>query len=130
MIHSLAGGELKQNKTYDFAKVVILDGLHKNETFWYVCNLPNINEDDVVIVPVGKNNLLVKAKIIRIDKNISQQTAPIRINQAKEILKKLWYWLLVLFWNNTSDILNSVSKTKKTYCENMSFLCLNFLHLS
>ena len=104
MIHSLAGGELKQNKTYDFAKVVILDGLHKNETFWYVCNLPNINEDDVVIVPVGKNNLLVKAKVIRIDKNISQQTAPIRINQAKEILKKLWYWLLVNFFGTIQVI--------------------------
>lgn len=89
MIHSLAGGELKENKCFDFAKVQILEGMQKDALLWYVCNLANVKQDDIVIVPIGKNNFLVKAKIIRIDKNVNQQCAPVRINLAKEILKKL-----------------------------------------
>ena len=47
MIHSLSGGMLKEKRTFDFAKVEILDDYYSG-IFWYVSNIKNLKENDVV----------------------------------------------------------------------------------
>ena len=42
-------------------------------------------ENDFVYVPFGKNNTLLKAKVLRIDKNVSTRTTPIPFKRLKKI---------------------------------------------
>ena len=87
MIHSLAGGVLSDNKKLDFAKVEILSDYYSG-TFWYITEIPNLKVGDVVVVPFGEREIFVEGKVLKIDKNISSQTAPIPIKRAKKILKR------------------------------------------
>ncbi len=82
MIHSCAGGIVADNKKMDFAKVEVLaDG----KVCWYVTNIPLLKEGDFVSVPYGVLDTPTKAKVIRVDKNVSNQVAPISVSKAKEI---------------------------------------------
>ena len=84
MIHSCAGGVVKDKKYFDFAKVEILS---TGEAKWYICNLPLVCSGDIVVVPYGKDNKEEKAKVLRIDKNVSEQVSPVPAKHAKEILR-------------------------------------------
>lgn len=89
MIHSLAGGDLKRNSIVDIAKVEILEGICQGDKYWYMITIPNLQENDIVLVPVGKNEISTKAKIIRIDKNVNEQVCPIPYKRMKEIISKI-----------------------------------------
>ena len=86
MIHSLAGGKMRDLDFCDFAKVKIID---TNEIRWYIFNILDLNLGDKVLVPFGIKNELVTAEVIKIERNLSEQVAPIPIKRAKEIYKKL-----------------------------------------
>jgi len=83
MIHSCAGGVEKDKKFYDFAKVEIVDTA---EVRWYVCTLPLVQVGDFVLVPYGKDNVEKKARVMRLDKHVSEQVSPLPIRQIKEIV--------------------------------------------
>lgn len=87
MIHSLAGGILSENTPKNFAKVELL-GDYYTGTFWFVFDLPQLKVGDTVLVPFGKQNILTKGKVLRIDKNVSPQASPIPFKQAKKIVSK------------------------------------------
>lgn len=83
MIHSLSGGVLKENTPIDFAKVKIINN---NKIAWYICShLPDLKENDKVLVPVGIDNFLEEAVVLRIDKQISPQVTPTPIKRTKKI---------------------------------------------
>ena len=86
MIHSLAGGNIGKEKFFDFAKVEILEGENLGKIFWYIAK-PGIKVSDEVLVSL--KGLTVKAKILRIDKNVSSYSSPIPTKAAKEIIKKV-----------------------------------------
>ncbi len=88
MIHSLAGGDIKQIKVCDFAKVELLEGASRGGIYWYITKIPGLQAGDMVLVPFGRMNALTKAKVLRIDKNVSSQVAPVRMNMAKSIYSK------------------------------------------
>lgn len=85
MIHSMSGGVIKDNILLNFAKVQLDSG----EIFWYITNIEDLAENDLVIVPIGKTERPVRAKVLRIDKNVSIQTAPVPVNRAKQIICKI-----------------------------------------
>ena len=85
MIHSLAGGVLKDKKTYDFAKVEILDDYYSG-IFWYISKIKNLKENDIVLVPFKNGDIKLRAKVLRVDKNVSEDCSPIPIKRAKEVL--------------------------------------------
>ena len=87
MIHSLAGGDFKINNFFTIAKVEILDGLFKSDKYWYISNLINLKVNDIVLVPVGKNQTPTKAKVLRNNKNDNEKISPIPIKKMKEIIK-------------------------------------------
>lgn len=87
MIHSLAGGELGENKVYNFAKLEFKDC--KGEFFWFICPFDNIKAGDYVLAPFGKIDEPKKAKVIRVDKNVNGKSTPISTKIAKTIYKKL-----------------------------------------
>lgn len=89
MIHSLSGGELKLHKSYDFAKVEIKEGFEKGKPYWFICPFKDVCQNDLVLVPLGQENAPTKALVLRIDKNISEQTSPLPIKHMKKILQKL-----------------------------------------
>ena len=89
MIHSLSGGELKQNNVYNFVKVKILDKQFLGKTCFYISNIPYLKVSNIVLVPFGYPEKQVKAIVERIDKNINEQVAPIPIKRMKYIIKKL-----------------------------------------
>ncbi len=86
MIHSMAGGELKFNQHFDFAKVEIIEGEDIGLIFWFISPFSNLQIGNKVLVPLGKNNKEVKAKVLRIDKNISEQSSPFPIKRMKTII--------------------------------------------
>jgi len=89
MIHSLAGGNLGNHQILDFAKVKLLEGVRKGDVCFYISKISDLKEGDTVVVPYGLNNNLLKAKVLRVDKNVSSFAAPIPVKRAKEIFKKV-----------------------------------------
>ena len=86
MIHSLAGGNIGNEIYSNFALVEVLEGEFKGSKAWYITKI-NLKQEDVVVVPYGSNN--VKAKIVRVDKNVSSFSSPIPIKKAKQVIKKV-----------------------------------------
>lgn len=84
MIHSCAGGVVRDKKYLDFAKVEILSS---GEIKWYISNIPLLQAGDVVIVCVGRDSSEERAKVLQIDKNVSDQVAPVPVKHAREILR-------------------------------------------
>ncbi len=88
MIHSLAGGEIRELLCADFAKVEIVeDGAFKGNKLWYICEIKDAKAGDFVLAPIGAYNRLYKAKIERIDKQVNSQVSPIPFKRAKKIVK-------------------------------------------
>lgn len=88
MIHSMAGGKIS-NVTYnDFAKVKITSGPYAGDVYFFL-SIPGIKVGDIVKVPLGKTNNLYDAQVLRIDKNVSSQMAPINPKYAKRLQTKL-----------------------------------------
>ena len=85
MIHSLAGGELQNEKVCDIAKVKILDS---DQTYFYICD-QKFKVGDKVLVPFGKLDELAKAEILRIDNNVNSKNFPIKFDNLKHIAKRL-----------------------------------------
>ena len=85
MIHSLAGGKMRDMDIVDFAKVEIIES---GEVRWYITNILGLKVGDIVKVPTLPNNL-TNAKVLKIEKNVSAQCAPIPIKRAKEIFSKV-----------------------------------------
>ncbi len=87
MIHSLSGGIMKDKKVLDFAKVEILDDYYSG-TFWYISNIKNLKENDIVLVPFKNGDITLKAKVLRVDKNVKEDSAPIPVKRIGTILSK------------------------------------------
>lgn len=84
MIHSCAGGVIRDKKSFTLAKVEILS---TGEPRWYISNLPLLEVGDEVIVPFGKENFEVRARVLRIDKGVSEQVTPVPLKSLKEIFR-------------------------------------------
>lgn len=84
MIHSLSGGIIKDKKIFDLAKVEIIDDYYSG-IYWYISKIKNLKEGDFVLVPF-KDILKLKAKVLKIDKNVSEDVSPVKIKNLKEIL--------------------------------------------
>lgn len=89
MIHSMAGGEIGKVSYSDYAKVQITQGNLAGKIFWYKSTIPNLDVGDDVIIPFGANNMRIAGKVVKIDKNVSSQVAPIPYRQAKQIIRKI-----------------------------------------
>ncbi len=86
MIHSMAGGDIKNLRYADFVKVEILEGESVGSKFFYL-SIDGVIEGMVVLVPVGVNNVPTKAKVLRVDKNVNSQVSPVPIKCAKSVIK-------------------------------------------
>jgi hypothetical protein len=86
MIHSLAGGSIKDLRVADFAKVEYLEDELAGSVGWYITEIFGLKAGDEVLVPY--NNRRVRAKVVRIDKHVSEQSSPISMSRAKNIIKK------------------------------------------
>ena len=89
MIHSLSGGQLKINKNYDFAKVEILEGESASLAFWFISPFKELKEGQIVVVLFGRENKEVKGKVLRIDRNVNEQSSPFPIKRMKKIVNIL-----------------------------------------
>lgn len=90
MIHSLAGGDIRELKVADFAKVEITEeGINKGVKLWYITDINGLEAGDKVLVPYGVQNSLIEAKIERIDRFVNAQTSPVPMKRAKKIFKKI-----------------------------------------
>lgn len=85
MIHSMSGGVLSEYGTYTFVKVKFDDD---ERPYWYVSDF-EVNEGDRVSAPFGAGGCGKVATVLRVEKNVSGQVAPIPIKRAKKLLRKL-----------------------------------------
>lgn len=89
MIHSLAGGSLREKRVEDFALVEISDGVLKGSKFWYLVGKLNVDVGTGVVVPLGARDTEQKAKIIRVDRGVAQGQTPVPLNRAKYIIRRM-----------------------------------------
>lgn len=87
MIHSLAGGEIREKQMYTFCKVEITSGADKGLKLWYLSDMFALCEGDVVEVPLRTKK--EQGKVVLIIKNTTNDRAPVPVNRAKYVLKKL-----------------------------------------
>lgn len=80
----MAGGVVREKKYFDFAKVQLQSG----EIRFFICKDKTLKVGDLVLVPCGKNDILEKATILRIDRDVNEQVAPVPIKRMKEIFGK------------------------------------------
>ena len=79
MIHSTAGGKLKEYSYYDIAKVKYLEN---EQVAFVLCPIKEVKENDLVEV---ENEF--EARVIRVDRNVYEQNFPIKISRLKKITK-------------------------------------------
>ena len=89
MIHSLAGGKMRDLIIHDYAKVEILEGEFIGKFAWYIFNIIDLKVNDLVLVPFGHNPKATRAKVLKIERNFSSQVAPVTARHIKEIIKKI-----------------------------------------
>ena len=91
MIHSLAGGEIKENALYNFALVEIKDNFSPSVSIklWYLFEAELVTVGDRVIVPLGERNTQKEGVVTRVLKALVKGRTPVPVNQAKYIIKKL-----------------------------------------
>ena len=82
MIHSTAGGTMREYNRYNYAKVDV-EGSIK----FYLSPFKELKAGDIVLVEVGK--AMKEGKVIRVDKNISEQNFPIPVKRLKKIIEIL-----------------------------------------
>lgn len=87
MIHSLAGGKLRTGKIIDCVKLEFEE--IPNQYFWYISEIRDLKNGDNVLAPFGLIDELKKAKVIRIDKNVSSTSSPMPIKKMKYVFKKI-----------------------------------------
>ncbi len=87
MIHSLSGGVIRENGYYDFAKVIFCDAPYNDRPYWYLCPFFEAKEGDFVYAPVGKDGRLFRAQIVKMERSVNEQTAPVPMNRIKEIAR-------------------------------------------
>lgn len=85
----MAGGKLGDLEFSDWAKVQLLQGNLSGKIFWYKSNFSELKLNDEVLVPFGNDNLKVLGKVVKIDKMVSNQNAPVPSSKAKSIAKIL-----------------------------------------
>ena len=88
MIHSLAGGKLKDLDYADFVKVKF-EYSGEEKIGWFVTDIIDINIGDTVIIPYGFPVVEIRGIVQKIERNLSSQVAPVPIKRAKYIIKKL-----------------------------------------
>ena len=86
MIHSMAGGNLKDYGVFDIVKVELLEG-DIGKVIYVVSTFKDLKEGDIVLIPDNFNIEGVKAKVLRVDKKVHEQNFPIPIKRLKTILK-------------------------------------------
>ena len=87
MIHSLAGGEIREKEYFTFVWVEIIGPTNIGEKYWYISPLKTIEEGAQVELPLGQNNSRKIGRVIRVVKNVSRDRAPFPVNRTKEIFK-------------------------------------------
>ena len=85
MIHSMSGGVLSEYGSYTFVKLKF-DG--DDRPYWYVCEF-EVEEGDRVSAPFGVAGLSKPATVIKVERGVSGQVAPIPIKRAKCVSQKL-----------------------------------------
>lgn len=89
MIHSEAGGEIRGEDYFDFAKVEILEGEEKGKQLWFITTIFDLVVNDKVLVPVGVIKMGTLGKVVRIDRGVSSFCSPISPKHAKYVLRKV-----------------------------------------
>ena len=83
MIHSTAGGNLKEYGYFDIAKVEYLEN---GEKAFVLSTNGEIKEGDIVLVAISEFEEK-EAKVIRIDKHVHEQNFPLPIKRLKKIVR-------------------------------------------
>lgn len=82
MIHSMSGGVLSEYGSYTFAKVKF-DGI--DAPYWFIAEF-DVQEGDPVLAPFGAAAMPRQATVIKVERNVSGQVAPVPVKRAKRLI--------------------------------------------
>lgn len=88
MIHSLAGGKIKDLEFADFVKVRF-EVAGEQKLGWYITDIVDLQVGSSVEIPYGYPPKQIIGTVQKIERNLSNQVAPVPIKRAKYITKKL-----------------------------------------
>ena len=84
MIHSLSGGVIRDYGSFVFVKVVFEE--NPERPYWYISEF-EVEEGDTVTAPLGGE--VKRAKVVRVEDNVSGQVTPIPLRSAKKLIAKI-----------------------------------------
>lgn len=87
MIHSTAGGTMKEYGFFDFAKLKILDVTFSGEIVWAISPFKELDIGNIVEIPLGKEEKICQAEVLRVDRHVYEQNFPIPVKRMKKILR-------------------------------------------
>jgi hypothetical protein len=64
-----------------------IEGNCAGEKNWYITTIFGLKKGDIVLVQLGADK--VRAKVLRIDKFVSEQASPVPFSRAKNVIKKM-----------------------------------------
>ena len=85
MIHSLAGGNLRDDEIKDLALIQFQDD---NNKYWYYFENIKLKIDDEVLAPIGPLDELSVARVLRVQHNVKSSNFAISFKKLKKICKK------------------------------------------
>lgn len=89
MIHSLAGGSIKDIAYNDFAKVQLTSGENAGKWFWYISEIKDLAVGDRVVVPISLQNTRQTGVVLQIVRQVSAYNSPVPTKRAKKIISKV-----------------------------------------
>lgn len=85
MIHSLSGGVIADNGYYTFVKVVFEDERYADRPYWFVSPTSSVEVGNAVLASPSKQSPALRARVVKVEKNVSSQCSPIPMNRITEI---------------------------------------------
>lgn len=87
MIHYMGGGVLSEYGSYTFVKAVF-DADEQKRPYWFVAEF-DVDEGDRVLAPYGAAGLGKPATVVKVERNVSGQVAPVPPKRARRLINKL-----------------------------------------
>ena len=66
-----------------------MEGESASLAFWFISPFKEIKEVQIAVVLFGRENKEVKGKVLRIDRNVNEQSSPFPIKRMKKIVNIL-----------------------------------------
>lgn len=75
------------NGYYTFVKVEFSEEGYADRPYWYLSLTSDVEAGDIVLAPPKKGFPMIRGRVLKVEKNVSEQCSPVPMNRILEIGK-------------------------------------------